>query len=148
MRQLCPLPIGHLLAMNLTHAPHHVEVSLNEIFPALTRLNILLLDVESLADSKQLLGSKNPTIIGDEALRSSKLLYSRIQDNQDTGQVLALKDIAGENGTRESIHHSDDIKGAFDLRNTMFFDVANIDAPPLMARSRLERMRLWLVWLF
>jgi len=30
----------------------------------------------------------------------------------------------------------------------MFFDVADIDAPSLMASSRLERVKLWLVWLF
>ena len=30
----------------------------------------------------------------------------------------------------------------------MFFDVANIDAPSLMARTRFEWVGLWLVWLF
>jgi hypothetical protein len=65
-----------------------------------------------------------------------------------TGQILALKDIAGENSSREGVHHGDHIKGAFDLRNAMFFDVANIDAPSLMARSRFEWVGLWSGWLF
>ena len=35
-------------------------------------------------------------IVRNETLRRTKLFDSRVEDNQDTGQVLALKDITGE----------------------------------------------------
>src|SRR6516165_4510830 len=57
-------------------------------------------------------------------------------------------DIAGENRSREGIHDGNHVKRTLDFRDAMFFDVADIDAPSLMASSRLERVKLWLVWLF
>ncbi|HEY6410226.1 MAG TPA: hypothetical protein VIY29_22450 [Ktedonobacteraceae bacterium] len=97
--QLGTLPTGHLLEMDLTHPSHHVEVGLNQIFPALARMDIFLLNVEGLTNSQQLLRAKNAAIVRDEALWCSKLFDCRIQDNQDTGQILALKNITGENGS-------------------------------------------------
>jgi len=57
-------------------------------------------------------------------------------------------DIAGENRSREGIHDGNHVKRTLDFRDAMFYDVADIDAPSLMASSRLERVKLWLVWLF
>ncbi len=120
---------------HLTHAAHHIKVSRDEVFPALTSVNILLLDVEGFTNREQLLRPKDSTIIRDELLRRSKPLNRRIQDNQDTREILALKKIARENGSREGVHDGDHIKRACDLRNAMFFDVANINTPSLMTRS-------------
>src|SRR6266699_6577738 len=70
---------------------------------------------------------KTPPLSVMRRLSCSKLLDCRIQDNEDAGQVLALKDIAGKNSSREGIHHGDHIKRALDLRDPMLFDVADID---------------------
>jgi hypothetical protein len=128
------LPTTHLIEMHLTHAPHHVKMRLDKIFPALTCMDIFLLDFQGLTNGKQLPGAKDSAIVRDETLGRTKLLYSRIQDNQNAGQILTLKDVAGENSSREGIHDRDDIKGPFDLRNAMLFDVADIYAPPLMTK--------------
>ncbi len=111
-------------------------MGLDKILPALTGMDIFLLNVEGLTNGEQLLRSKDPAVVRDELFRCPKLLDRRIQDNQDTGEILALKNIAGENGSRKGIHDGDDIERAFDLRNTMLFDVANIETPPLMTSSR------------
>src|SRR5260370_1769445 len=123
MGQLCSLPTRDLLKMHLTHAPHHVEVRLNKILPALTCMDIFLLNVEGLTNGQQLLRAKNATIVRDEALWCSKLFDCRIQDNQDTGEILALKNIAREHGSWKVIHDADDIERAFDLRHMMLFVV-------------------------
>ena len=47
------------------------------------------------ANGKQLLGPKHSSIIRDEALRRTKLLHSRIQYNEHTSQILALKELKG-----------------------------------------------------
>jgi hypothetical protein len=60
------------------HPSHHVEVGLNQIFPALARMDIFLLDLQCLANGKQLLGPKHSTILCDEALCHAKLLHSSI----------------------------------------------------------------------
>ena len=56
-------------------------MGLNKIFPALTCMDIFFLDFQSLTNSKELLGAKDSAIVRDEALRCSKLLDCRIQDN-------------------------------------------------------------------
>src|SRR6266700_6121630 len=91
---------------------------------------------------------KTPPLSVMRRLSCSKLLDCRIQDNEDAGQVLALKNIAGKNSSREGIHHGDHIKRALDLRDPMLFDVADIDTPSFMPSQGLERVCLWLVWLF
>lgn len=63
MGELRSLPTRHLLEMHLTHAAHHIKVSLDEVFPALTSVNILLLDVEGFTNREQLLRPKDSTII-------------------------------------------------------------------------------------
>src|SRR6266567_5140290 len=103
MSQLRSLPTRHLLEMHLAHAPHHVKMGLDKILPALTCMDIFLLDLQCLANGKQLLRAKNAAVVRDEALRCSKLLDCRIQDNEHTCQILALKDIAGENSAREGV---------------------------------------------
>src|SRR5215471_7352650 len=100
MGQLSSLPARHLLEMYLTHAPHHVKMGLDKILPALTCMDVFLLNVEGFTNGQQLLRAKNAAIVRDEALRSSKWLDGRIQDNEHTRQILALKDIAGENRSR------------------------------------------------
>ncbi len=42
MGELGSLPTRYLLEVHLTHALHHAKMRLNEIFPALTTVNILL----------------------------------------------------------------------------------------------------------
>jgi hypothetical protein len=70
-----------------------MKVSLDEVLPALTSVNRLLLDVEGETSREQLLRPKDSTIIRDELLRRSKPLNRRIQDNQDTREILAkIKD--------------------------------------------------------
>jgi hypothetical protein len=98
-------------------------VSLDEVFPALTSVNILLLDVEGFTNREQLLRPKDSTIIRDELLRRSKPLNRRIQDNQDTREILALKKIAKENGSREGVHDGDHIKRAFDRHRMRCFSM-------------------------
>ena len=71
MRQPGSLPTGDLLEMHLANAPHHAEVSFDQILPALTRMDIFLLDVEGLADGEQLLGAKN---VGPKTIRALALL--------------------------------------------------------------------------
>src|SRR5262249_1075852 len=131
--------------MHLAHPSHHIKVSFYQIFPALARMYVFLPDVKGLTDGEQLLGAKDSAIVGDEALRRTKLLDGGVEHNQDTRQVLTLKGVTGENGAREGIHDGDHIKRAFDLRNAMLFDVADIKTPPLMASGGLERVRLRLV---
>jgi hypothetical protein len=94
-------------------------MGLNQIFPALMCVNIFLFDVEGFTNSQQLLRPKHSAIIRDELFRRSEPLNRCIVNNQNTGQILALKEIAGENRSREGVH-----------------------------RSRFEWVGLWLVWLF
>src|SRR2546421_9307011 len=84
MSQLCSLPTGHLLEMDLTHAPHHLKMRLNKILPALTCMDILLLDFQGLTNGKQLPCTKDSAIVCNETLGRTKLLDCRIQDDQDT----------------------------------------------------------------
>ncbi len=42
MGELGPFPTGHLLEMHLTHASHHVKMGLDQVFPALTGMDIFL----------------------------------------------------------------------------------------------------------
>ncbi len=85
--------------MHLAHPSHHVKVSFYKIFPALTRMDIFLLDVEGLTDGEQLLGSKDSAIVCDEALWRTKLLNGCVEHNQNTSQILTLKDVTGENSS-------------------------------------------------
>src|SRR5947209_1010117 len=55
MCQLGSLPTRDLLEMHLAHPSHHFKVSFYQIFPALTRMDIFLLDIERLTNSEQLL---------------------------------------------------------------------------------------------
>src|SRR5262252_4202995 len=103
-------------------------MGLDKILPALTCMDVFLLNVEGFTNGQQLLRAKNAAIVRDEALRSSKLLDGRIQDNEHTRQILALKDITGENRSREGIHDGNHVKRTLDVRDAMFFDVADIDA--------------------
>src|SRR5438105_2770625 len=72
MGQLRSLPTRHLLEMHLAQAPHHVKMGLNQILPALTCMDIFLLDVEGFTNGKQLLRVKNAAVVRDEALWCSK----------------------------------------------------------------------------
>ncbi|SRR6266566_6829493 len=67
MGQLCSLPTRHLFEMHLTHAPHHIKMGLDKILPALTGMDIFLLNVEGLTNGQQLLRTKNAAIVRDEA---------------------------------------------------------------------------------
>src|SRR5712691_9708917 len=122
-------------------------MGLDEIFPALTGMDIFLLDVEGFANRQELFRPKHTAVIRNELFGAAKLLNGRIEHNQDTGEILALKDITGENGPRERIHHCNHIKRASDLRNAMLLDVTNIYTPSLMANQGFERMGLGFVWL-
>jgi hypothetical protein len=93
------IPTRDLLKMHLTHAPHHVKMGLDEIFPALPRMNVLLLNLQCLTNGQKLLGAKHRAIVGDERFWRAKALDSCIQHNQDAGQILLLKNGAGENGS-------------------------------------------------
>ena len=85
------------------------------------------------------------TINSDERLWCAETFDSGVQDNQDTDQILSLEDGTGEDRAREGIHHRDDIKRAFDVGNPMFFQIANIQTPPLVPSCRMKRVRFGLV---
>ena len=145
MGGLRSFPTRDLFKMHLTHAPHHVKMGLNQVLPALPWMNILLLDLSRFTHGKELLGAKHRAIVGDERLWCAETFDSGVQDNQDTDQILSLEDGTGEDRAREGIHHRDDRKRAFDVGNPMFFQIANIQTPPLVPSCRMKRGRFGLV---
>ena len=82
MGELDSRPSRYLLEVHLTHAPHHAKMRLNEIFPALTTVNILLLDLQGFTNSQELFCPKHSAIISDEFLWRSKPLDRGIEHNQ------------------------------------------------------------------
>jgi hypothetical protein len=96
--------------MHLTHASHHVKMGLDEIFPALARMNIFLFDVQHFTNGEELSGSKHCAIVRNEIVWCPKTFHGCIQDDQHTGQMLPLKNGTGENRSRESVHDGDNIK--------------------------------------
>lgn len=71
-------------------------MGLYQVFPALAGVNIFLFNGEGFANRQQLLCSKHAAVIRDKLLWCPKLLNCGIEDNQDTREILALKDITGE----------------------------------------------------
>src|SRR5258708_35364390 len=79
---------NHRRGIRITHAPHHVEMRLDQILPALPLVNLFLLDPQRLVDRERLSGAEDPAVVGDQTLRDAEALQGGIEHDQDTGQVL------------------------------------------------------------
>src|SRR6266566_241536 len=95
MRLFCALPACNVLEMIITHPSHNIEVRLNHIFPALLFVNPLFLNVQRLINGHRLFGTKDTAIVRDQTLRAPMLFNSRIQYDEDRGQILGLIDVTG-----------------------------------------------------
>jgi len=121
--------------------PHNVEMSFNQIFPALPFVYPFFLNRERLVNSHRLFGSKDTSVVCDQTSRAPEFLDRCIEHDKDTGEILRLKDIARQDRPRKVLQDADDIKRPLDLGNLVLFNRADVEAPNFMTIRRFEGVR-------
>lgn len=87
-----------------------VELTLNQILPALPFLDLLLLDSQALIDLQGLLRLENAPTIAHEHRWSPMLAYRREQHDEIIGQILRSGNARGKDSAAKIVQNRDNMK--------------------------------------